>query len=97
MQRNAIFLLFTMALMGFVRADYTGTVSEVKQFSTGGAAVDMDGLYPNQKMTLYVASKDIAAVGSLPKAGDKVTATGPVTQYKGKPEIKIHSQSQWIW
>ena len=33
---------------------YTGVVSGVKQFHSGGTAVDMDGAYPNQKMVLYV-------------------------------------------
>lgn len=97
MKFNIVFFLFTMAFMGFCRADYSGVVSDVKQFPAGGVAVDMDGVYPNQKMTLYLASKDVIALGVLPKVGDRVTANGTATLYKGKPEIKIHSQSQWKW
>jgi DNA/RNA endonuclease YhcR with UshA esterase domain len=33
----------------------------------------------------------------MPAVGDKVTAMGEITQYKGKPEIKIHSDGQWKW
>lgn len=75
---------------------YTGLVSEVKQFHSGGTAVDMDGTYPNQKMVLYVPAGE-SKVTKMPAVGDKVTATGEVTQYKGRPEIKIHSDDQWKW
>ena len=76
---------------------YTGVVSGVKHFKHGGVAVDMDGKYPDQKMTLYVSPEDEAAVGKLPPEGSKVTATGTITQYHGKPEIKIHDAGQWKW
>lgn len=97
MKPHLLLLLFTFSLMACARADYTGTVSEVKHFSGGGVAVDMDGTYPDQKMTLYVSPGDAAAVGALPEVGTKVSATGEVTDYKGRPEIKIHSKDQWSW
>jgi DNA/RNA endonuclease YhcR with UshA esterase domain len=75
---------------------YTGIVSEVKQFHSGGTAVDMDGTYPNQKMVLYVAAGE-TKVTKMPAVGDTVTSTGTVTSYKGRPEIKIHSDAQWKW
>jgi len=76
---------------------YTGVVSGVKHFASGGAAVDLDGKYPEQKMTLYVSARDEATVGKLPTDGASVTATGTITQYHGKPEIKIHNAGQWKW
>jgi hypothetical protein len=76
---------------------YTGVVSAVKHFAGGGVAVDLDGKYPDQKMTLYVSSKDETNVGKLPSEGTKVTAIGTITQYRGKPEIKIHDAGQWKW
>ena len=75
---------------------YTGVVSDVKQFHSGGTAVDLDGAYPNQKMVLYVAANQ-TRVTKMPAIGDKVTATGEITKYKGRPEIKIHSDDQWSW
>jgi len=97
MKTYLLFLLFTLTLIGCGRADYTGTVFGVKHFTRGGVAVDMDGAYPNQKMTLYVSASDEARVGRLPPVGATVTATGAATEYKGRPEIKIHSKDQWKW
>lgn len=97
MKLNTVILLFALALIGCSRADYIGTVSDVKHFAYGGAAIDMDGKYPNQKMTLYVSAADEAAVGPLPPVGATVTASGETVDYKGKPEIKIHSKTQWKW
>ena len=76
---------------------YTGVVSGVKHFGGGAVAVDLDGKYPHEKMALYIPAADVAAVGALPTEGTKVTATGDVVQYKGRPEIKITSKSQWSW
>jgi len=48
-------------------------------------------------MALYLPPSDASGMGALPGEGDKVTATGTVDQYRGKPEIKIHNASQWKW
>jgi DNA/RNA endonuclease YhcR with UshA esterase domain len=48
-------------------------------------------------MTLYLAPDVEATVGKVPPIDATVAATGPVTQYHGKPEIKIESASQWKW
>jgi hypothetical protein len=76
---------------------YAGVVWNVKHFAKGGVAVDMDGPYTQQKMTLYVPTSSEDAVGGLPKEGDHVTATGAFVQYKGRPEIKILSSDQRKW
>jgi len=60
-------------------------------------AVDLDGQYPNQKMTLYVPAKDDATAGTLSPEGATGTATGTTIQYHGKPEIKIFQASRWKW
>lgn len=88
-------LLVSFASMAMADT-YTGVVSQVKQFKSGGTAVDMDGAYPHQKMVLYVPAGE-TKVTKMPSVGDKVTATGEVTKHKGRPEIKIHSDDQWKW
>jgi len=76
---------------------YTGIVSGVKHFHSGGIAVDLDGKYPDQKFTFYVPPEAAAKVGALPPEGAKVTGTGTQIAYKGKPEIKIFTADQWKW
>lgn len=48
-------------------------------------------------MTFYVPAEDTSKVGALPARGAKVTATGSIVAYKGKPEIKILESKQWTW
>jgi hypothetical protein len=58
-----IFLFVTLLFMVPAFADtYTGVTSGIKHFPKRGIAVDMDGRYPNQKMTLYMQSKNEADV-----------------------------------
>ncbi len=83
--------------MASVADTYTGVVFGEKNFHSGGVAVDLDGRYPNQKMTLYIAPGLETAIGKLPPIGAKVTAMGTVTQYHGKSEIKITSAGQLSW
>ena len=90
--------IFLVGMTASTLADtYTGVVSAVKHFHNGGVAVDLDGRYPHEKIALYVPPADASSVGALPAEGNKVTATGTVSQYHGKPEIKIHQASQWKW
>ncbi len=103
MQNKSVFGFVLTLLVGLiltatsVLADtYTGVVSEIKHFSKGGVAVDMDGTYPNQKMVLYVPKSKETEI-TLPTVGAKVTATGSLTQYEGHPEIRINAADQWKW
>lgn len=89
-------LLISMSLPALADT-YTGVVSGVKHFKGGGIAVDLDGHWPHERMALYVPPADAAAVGALPAEGNKVTATGTISEYRGKPEIKIHQAAQWKW
>ncbi len=57
-------------------------------------AIDLDGKYPDQKMTLYIRASNIAKFTALPHDGDVVKATGPETHYHGKPEIVLRDPSQ---
>jgi len=68
---------------------YEGAVSGVKEFKGGSVAINLDGAYPNQKMTIYLpkdAAKGMPANNTFEK-GDRVKATGTFKIYKGRPEI----------
>ncbi len=91
-------VVLTVSFATAARADtYSGVFSDVKHFHDGGVAVDLDGRWPDQKMTFYVPPADVAAVGALPPEGAKVIASGTQEPYRGKPEIKIHKAEQWKW
>jgi exonuclease VII large subunit len=94
---SCLIAAFALTVASAAADTYTGIVSGVKHFARGGVAVDLDGHYPDQKMTLYVSARAEVAVGTLPAEGAKVTATGKITSYKGKSEIKITSPNQWKW
>jgi hypothetical protein len=95
--KTLLFLVIVGLSLPALADTYTGVVSDVKHFHNGGAAVDLDGHYPNQKMALYVPPDKAAAIGALPSEGTTVTATGTVIPYHGKPEIRIYEASQWKW
>jgi DNA/RNA endonuclease YhcR with UshA esterase domain len=94
--KTAIVVLIGMTIPALADT-YTGVVSAVKHFHNGGVVVDLDDKYPNEKMQLYESPSEVTTVGALPAEGAKVTATGDIIPYHGKPEIKIHQASQWHW
>jgi hypothetical protein len=101
MKINAIFLLFTAAVLSSCsRSDYTGTMSELKP-TRSGVIIDVDGRYPDQKMTFYVPrateARWITVHKGWPLPGTTVTAKGPVISYKGHPEIVIDDPAQLTW
>ncbi len=53
-----IALALAFAALPALADTYTGVVSGVKRFASGGVSVDIDGLYPAPKMTLYVSLED---------------------------------------
>ena len=95
------FLIFTLVgsltVCPVLADSYTGVVSEVKHFHNGGIAVDLDGAYPREKIDLYVPPANATAIGTLPNVGAKVTATGSIASYRGRPEMKIYRADQWSW
>ncbi len=97
MKRHLFLLLVVLSCSSCSHHGYTGEVYGVKYLPRGDVAIDMDGRYPNQKMTLYVSAADFVSVEPIPPVGAKVTAKGKVTEYQGHQEIRIHSRSQWKW
>jgi hypothetical protein len=77
---------------------YRGIVSEVKGVRAG-VLIDLDGNYPNQKMTIFVP-RSVPWSNShhgWPAVGTRITAIGPVTQYRGRPEIIVNDPAQLDW
>jgi hypothetical protein len=80
--------------------DHIGENASVRGLVKGNAFLNFGGRYPQQAFTGFVPAQSVGAVGgekvleSL--AGDPVTVTGRVEQYKGQPEIVISSPSQIV-
>jgi len=90
-------LLACVALTACSRSGYTGTVEDIHR-TRSSVLIDLDGRYPNQKMTLYLPSEAVFRVhGHWPAIGTTITAKGEVTNYRGRPEIVIHDPSQLSW
>ena len=56
--------------------------------------LDFGRPYPNQTFTAVIWQRDKALVGSIPRAGH-LCVTGTITDYRGRPEIVLHSRSDW--
>lgn len=58
--------------------------------------INLDAPYPHQIFTLVIWGEDMLAVGKLPEQGSRVCATGLIEEYRGVPEIKVWSRSQFV-
>jgi DNA/RNA endonuclease YhcR with UshA esterase domain len=58
--------------------------------------INLDAPYPHQIFTLVVWGEDRPAVGKLPEQGAHVCALGLIDEYRGIPEIKVWSRSQFL-
>lgn len=58
--------------------------------------INLDGAYPNQKLTVVVFVGDRKKIKNDLKNydGEQVKVTGNITMYKGKPQIKLESEDQ---
>lgn len=56
--------------------------------------IDFGRPYPNQTLTVVIWQYDKARVGTVPRAG-MLCVTGTITEYRGRPEIVLHSRSDW--
>lgn len=74
-----------------------GTVAE-KYTATASAGVptfvDFEKPYPNETFTAVIWQRDKAKIGIVPASG-VVCVTGLITEYHGRPEIVLHSSSDW--
>ncbi len=58
--------------------------------------INLDGRYPNQQFTIFILGKDRHNFNSPERSynGENICVTGLITQYKGKPQIKVTNKSQ---
>jgi hypothetical protein len=56
--------------------------------------INLDQPYPNQVFTVLVWGSDKANVGNLPRSG-RICATGTITEYRGTPQIVLHTAQDW--
>src|SRR2546426_6265332 len=76
-------------------AAVTDRVDGVHQSGKGNIFLNMGGKYPNQAFTAFIPSAS-AAQFSQPQQyeGRRVSVSGKITLYHGKPEIVVTSPSQ---
>jgi hypothetical protein len=76
-------------------ATVCGTIaSETKATGSRGTptVINLDQPYPHQVFTVLIWGSDKAAVGTIPETG-RVCAKGPITLYRGVPEIVVHKSA----
>ena len=57
--------------------------------------INLDKPYPNQLFTVLVWGSDRGRVGALPHSG-RICSTGTITEYRGAPEMVLHSKDGWF-
>jgi DNA/RNA endonuclease YhcR with UshA esterase domain len=76
-------------------ATVQGTVSNVHVSGKGTVFINFGAQYPNQDFTAVIFSSSAGAFGDAMRLeGKKLAVTGPITMWKGKPEMILRSPSQ---
>ena len=72
-----------------------GAITQVSITKSGTVFFNIDGKYPNNKMTAVIFKKDIEKFGDLKYwEGKSVGIKGKIEEYKGNPEIILKNQGQ---
>ena len=72
----------------------TGKVAQVS-VRANMAFINLDQPYPNSPLEAVIFEENLSLFGDLQKFnGQQVEITGIVTEYRGKPEIKLESTNQ---
>lgn len=77
-----------------------GTVSEVRYFPNGKGAptlINLDGKYPDQKLTLVIYGESRAKFKADPEkdySDHKVKVYGRISEFKGRPQIVLYDENQ---
>ena len=69
-----------------------GQIVEIKNFSKG-QYLNFSKAFPNQPFTAVVWSNDMSSVGNI-DSNQKLCVTGPITSFKGKPQMQIKTSQQ---
>jgi len=65
--------------------------------ANGPTLLDVDGTYPNQQLTIVIFKADRDKLSYAPETkllDQQVCVTGKIQEYKGKPQIVVHAESQ---
>jgi Protein of unknown function (DUF3761) len=79
------------------QATVCGRIAETHTANTSQGVptfIDFERSYPNQTFTAVIWQRDKASVGALPRVG-VLCVTGTIIDYHGRPEITLHSRSDW--
>ncbi len=69
-----------------------GTVSNVHVSGKGTVFINFGASYPNQDFTAVIFASSAAAFGDVMRLeGKKLAVTGPITMWKGKPEMILRA------
>ncbi|MGP8269099.1 MAG: hypothetical protein ACLQLH_03450 [Terracidiphilus sp.] len=56
--------------------------------------INLDAAYPNEIFTVLVWGDDRRNVGTLPRIGEHVCATGMITEYRGVAQVVVRNSGQ---
>ena len=56
--------------------------------------IDFEKPYPNETFTAVIWERDKANAGNVPRVG-VLCVKGTITEYRGRPQIVLHSRSDW--
>jgi DNA/RNA endonuclease YhcR with UshA esterase domain len=72
-----------------------GAVGNVATFRSGMTFIDIGGRYPDNALVAVIFTDDASKFPNMRALGGKtVDVTGPVSLYKGKPEIILKTADQ---
>lgn len=73
-------------------ATVQGTVSNVHVSGKGTVFINFGDAYPDQDFTAVIFASSAATFGDVNRyAGHKLAVTGPITMWKGKPEMILRT------
>ena len=81
------------------KATVCGKVADERTVTTSKEEptfINLDAPYPHQIFTIVVWGEDKLAVGKLPTPGSHVCILGLIEEYRGVPEIKVWTRSQFL-
>jgi len=69
-------------------------VANVNVSKSGDGFLNIGGVYPNQTLTIFIAASDMPKFYVDTYNGKKILVRGIVTEYQGKPGIRVTEPGQ---